>query len=173
MEIWKDILGYEGLYQVSSFGRVKSLEKRVFMKRNNCLKTLKERMFNARSIDAYGYHFVGLRKDGLKKNNKVHILVAIAFLNHTPNGYKIIVDHIDNIKANNKLDNLQLITPRENNSKDKWRLNPTSKYTGVSLIKANNKWFSCISINGKNTYLGSFDNELDASKAYQKALLSV
>jgi ribosomal protein L15E len=72
----------------------------------------------------------------------------MAFLNHTPCGYKIVVDHIDNnIKTDNRLENLQLITQRENVSKD--IKNTSSKYIGVCWHKKAKKWRSSIQINGK------------------------
>jgi len=71
------------------------------------------------------------------------------------------------LKINN-VSNLQLISQRENSSKD--RKDGSSQYTGVSWFKKSNKWRSVIYINGKLKHLGLFDNELDASNAYQKTL---
>ena len=97
----------------------------------------------------------------------VNQIMAIAFLSHKPCGHKIVVDHIDNNKLNNKLYNLQLITHRENISKDK---KGSSKYTGVCWHKIKNKWQSSIAINGKIKYLGIFTNEIEAAQAYQNEL---
>ena len=107
------------------------------------------------------------------KNKKPHKkivsqLIAIAFLNHKPCGNKMVVDHIDTNKLNNKLYNLQVITNRENTSKD--RKNGSSKYLGVSWNKSNKNWSATILINGKPKYLGSFTNEKEASQAYQNEL---
>ena len=68
---------------------------------------------------------------------------------------------------NNNVNNLQVITKRENSSKDKKGI---SKYTGVTFNKKTNKWRSQIWINGQNKTLGSFDDELEAHRAYQKEL---
>ena len=117
-EIWKDIEGYEGLYQVSDLGRVKSLKfgKERILKQNQTYK---------------GYLVVTLSENGKTKTRNVHVLVAMAFLDHKPDGtQKVVVDHIDNNKNNNTLDNMQLISHRENVSKD--RYNETG-YTGVYL----------------------------------------
>jgi len=97
--------------------------------------------------------------------------MAITFLNHIPNGHSIIVDHINNISTDNRLENLQLITNRENLSKDK--KNGTSKYTGVSWFKRGKKWHSSININNKKVHLGYFIDDLEASNQYQLALKNI
>tara|TARA_R110002126_G_scaffold79354_1_gene196952 strand:+ start:276 stop:752 length:477 start_codon:yes stop_codon:yes gene_type:complete len=153
-EIWKTIKGYED-YQVSNLGNVKSFK-------NNKEKVLKKPM------DGVGYLNVGLFNNGKRKTFKVHQLVAITFLNHAPNGYKMVVDHINNIRTDNRLENIQVITHRENGSKD--RKNGYSKYTGVTRYIDNKKWIAQIGINGINKYLGIFKTELEASNAYQLAL---
>jgi len=159
MEIFKDIPGYEGMYQVSNLGRVKSLK----CNREKILKL---------GVNNRGYLRVGLCNRGKIKTIQIHQLVAIAFLNHTPDGtMKIVVDHKDNDKLNNRLSNLQLISTRENSSKDK--KGGTSKYTGVSWVKERNKWKSQITINGKIKRLGYFNSEEEASKYYQDALKSI
>ncbi len=83
---------------------------------------------------------------------------------------KIVVDHINNDPLNNKLYNLQLITQRENVSKDK---KGTSKYTGGSWSKTANKWTSNIRINGKIKHLGFYIKEKEAAQAYQKELTKI
>jgi hypothetical protein len=166
-EIWKDIPGYEGIYQVSDIGNVKSLSREKLI-RGKYPITTKEKILK-QLVNPRGYLIVILCKNNLKKTINVHILVAMAFLNHKPDGtHKIVVDHINNNKLDNRLVNLQLINHRENSSKD--RKNGTSKYTGVCWQKSNNKWQSEITINGKKKYLGLFTDEYEAHLAYQKAL---
>ena len=156
MEIYKDIIGYEGLYQVSNLGNVKSLHF-------NKEKVLKK------NAGSNGYINSCLRKNGVMKNFSNHQLVCVAFLNHVPNGYKgLVCDHKNNNKLDNRLDNLQVITKRYNSSKDK--KNKTSKYTGVYWVSSRNKWKAGIKIKGKYNFLGYFINELDASNKYQEAL---
>jgi len=155
MEVWKSIEGYED-YEVSNLGRVKSF------------KVNKEKIMKG-SVNSLGYYRVKLSKNKKKKLFNVHVLMAKAFFNHIPNGNKgLVVDHIDNNKLNNKLDNLQLISNRENSSKDK--RNGTSKYIGVSWKSKEKKWVAQIQIKGKETYLGRFTNEEEAAEAYQVAL---
>tara|TARA_R110002072_G_C7681270_1_gene511429 strand:- start:34 stop:513 length:480 start_codon:yes stop_codon:yes gene_type:complete len=155
IEEFRDVKGFEGIYQVSNLGRVKSF------------KVNKERIKEP-CIGTTGYYHTGLIKEGKQHTKKIHQLVAIAFLNHTPCGYSIVVDHIDGDALNNRLDNLQLITNRENSSKDK--KGGTSKYTGVCWDKSRGKWMASIRINGKRNTLGRYTDELKAAKAYQKAL---
>ena len=128
MEIWKDVLNYEGLYQVSNLGRVKSLKRKV--RHFSGERLVPERILKG-GVNDKGYILVNLGKKGTKKVFAVHKLVAIAFLNHKPCGYKLVVDHIDNNKLNNKLENLQIITQQENVLKSK--INFTQHFEGVSI----------------------------------------
>jgi hypothetical protein len=98
----------------------------------------------------------------------MHQLVAITFLGHNTNGHKIVVDHINGDKLNNKVENLQVITNRANLSKDK--KGGSSKYVGVNWNNAAKKWQSRILIDGNRRNLGYFANELEASEAYQNRL---
>lgn len=153
-EIFKDIPGYEGLYQVSNLGNVKSL-------RFNKEKLLKQETKK-------GYKVFYLTNDSKTKQKSLHQLVAMAFLNHIPCGHKLVVDHINNDKLDNRVENLQIITNRENSSKDV--KNKTSKYTGVSWDKHRGRWSSKIKINGNTINLGRYKCELAAYLAYQDKL---
>jgi len=168
-EIFKDIPNYKGLYQVSNLGRIKSLKRIV--KKGYSYRTIKQKILNQLIINKYIY--TGLRKNKKQKLYLVHQLVAIVFLNHKPDGHKIIVDHIDNNPLNNHVNNLQLITQRENTSKDRFRGNYSSKYLGVCWNKKMGKWQVNIWVNYKNKYLGCFKTELEASKVYQNALKNI
>ena len=167
-EEFKDVEGYEGLYQISNLGNVKSLSRK--MVKGKAVFISKEKILK-QSIDSNGYYVVHFKKNLKSKLFKVHQLLAMGFLNHKICGYKLVVDHIDNNRNNNNLNNLQIITSRENTSKD--QKNRTSKYTGVSLDKSRNKWRSNIYINDKQVYLGRFNTEQEASNAYQNKLLSL
>jgi hypothetical protein len=155
MEIYKDVIGYEGIYQVSNLGNVKSLignnEKMLKLCRNGG-----------------GYSTVNLYFNKNMKTRTIHQLVAEAFLNHKPSRYQLVINHIDFNRANNNVENLEVITTRENANQK--HLKSSSQYTGVSWDKNRNKWISQIVINKKLKFLGRFINELDASEAYQKAL---
>lgn len=149
MEIWKDIPNYEGYYQVSNLGRVKSLRYDRLLINTN---------------DLTGYSRVILCIYGVRKKYRVHQLVAITFLNHKPDGTtKLVVDHINNNKTDNRLENLQLITHRENTSKDK-----KNKTGNTGVHKINNKFSSSIYIKGKRVHLGIFKT-IDEAAYYRKS----
>ena len=105
MEEWKIIEGYPN-YQVSSEGRVKSLER---IDRNN--HPVKEKILNS-SKDGGGYLMVGLWKDGIRKTQKIHRLVGKAFLPNPDNLPQ--VNHIDEDKTNNRVENLEYCTAEYN-----------------------------------------------------------
>jgi len=111
-EVWKDIKGYEGRYQVSNMGRVKSLE-RTFIDKIGRKRSRKERILRS-GQDHYGYLLVKLYNgSGTGKNFKVHRLVCEAFHENPEN--KPCVNHIDENKTNNTANNLEWCTVAENN----------------------------------------------------------
>ncbi len=167
-EIFKDISNYEGLYQVSDLGRVKSLNRRV-LKSNGVFINFKARILH-RTLDPKGYYRVTISKNCKTNNFTVHQLVAVAFLGHKKNGVKDIVDHKNNIHIDNRAVNLQIIPQRQNASKDRFRIKYSSNYLGVTWCKQTSKWRGSIYINGKNKCLGRYNTEIEASEAYQKAL---
>lgn len=164
MEIWKPVKGYEKYYSVSNLGNVKSLQ-RITMHMGG-IRTKKEKILKP-SINKNGYKTVGLCVNNKRITNYIHTLVCESFLNHERNGFNIVVNHIDNNKLNNNLDNLELVTNRYNSSVHR---KGTSKYTGVYWNKALCKWHSQIRIKGKSNHLGYFINEMKASQAYKEAL---
>lgn len=103
-EIWKDVKEYEGLYQVSNYGRVKSISyfnhaNKKSYPRNKILKPLKNEK---------GYLRIDLAKNGKSKKVRIHRLVAQTFISN-PNNYQE-VNHIDGNKQNNRVDNLEWCT---------------------------------------------------------------
>lgn len=108
-EIWKDIEGYEGFYQVSNFGTIKSLSR--YIKFGNKTRYSNERILKFHK-DKDGYKKVILQKSGKAQNYLIHRLVAQAFIPNPDN--KPQINHKDGDKQNNKVDNLEWCTPSEN-----------------------------------------------------------
>jgi len=135
-EIWKAVKGYEGIYEVSSHGIVKSLE-RIVEKSNGRKQTISERILKG-CDNGSGYLFVNLSNNGKTKTKKIHQLVAESFLNHIPCGYKLVVNHINFNRQDNRVENLEIVTARENTNKK--HLDSTSDYVGVYWYKSRRKW---------------------------------
>lgn len=113
-EIWKPIDGFEDLYEVSSFGKIKS-------KKNNII--LKQSL-------SKGYYKVLLTKGNIKKTVTVHRLVCNAFIPNTEN--KPCIDHINGVKTDNRVENLRWVTHKENNN------NPITRERYLNSHNANN-----------------------------------
>jgi hypothetical protein len=166
MENWRDIKGYEGIYQISDLGRVKRLPTKV--KNRFGFRITKEKILKC-SKDYYGYHIASLSKNSKVEKHPVHRLVAVNFLDYKPNGrIDDVIDHINNVREDNRLDNLQIIKHRENCTKD---VRGKSKYAGVSVTKGFFK--SSLRINSKKVFIGQSKNEEYISKLYKVACENV
>lgn len=163
MEEWKDIPGYEGLYQVSDQGKVKSLSRR---KAHGALYP--ERILRDAKSNS-GYMRVVLCKESKTTNKSVHRLVAEAFIGES----RLEVDHINGDKTDNRLINLRYATTRQNQHYYRHGKPCSSKYIGVSENKNKGTWMAKISIDGKEKYLGTFSNEIDAATEYQNQLKQI
>ena len=171
-ETWKDIPGYENYYQVSNMGRVRSLDRTVEFS-DGRKRFYKGKVLSPRMRD--GYKYVTLTMKDRKKTFKISQLVAMAFLGHKPDGYKLVVDHINGNRSDDRVDNLRVVTNRANTTTCFRSDNGTfsSEYVGVHWDIKSLKWRTSIQYDGINIHLGLFDNETDASNAYQKALSKI
>ena len=117
-EIWKDIEGYEGLYEVSNMGRVKSLERTVWDNRGY-YRTVPERIMKGKKSGS-GYLQVHLSKDGKKKWYLIHRLVAEAFIQFVPEAnISYEVDHRNTVRTDNRVSNLCYVTSSQNSHNPK------------------------------------------------------
>lgn len=146
-EIWKDIPGYEGHYQASNFGRIRSL------KRNN-VRILKP----AETI--WGYYIVRLYQNNVAKVSSVHRLVWLAFNGSIPENYQI--NHLNENKLDNRLENLSLCTAKENIN------------FGTRTKRASEKLCKCIQmIDENNNTLKTFNSLIEAARFFNKKSSSV
>jgi len=143
-ESYKVIDGYQS-YSVSTFGNVKNIKTGRVLK-GRCL--------------AKGYLGVCLYKNGKMNNLRIHRLVADSFLEKI-NGSRL-VNHINGVKTDNRLVNLEWVTNRENCCHAAASKVSTSKYVGVYYRSESNKWISTIHIGRKKKHLGWFDTEKEA-----------
>ena len=165
-EIWKDVKGYEGLYQVSNLGRVKSLERAIIRKDGKKLP-VEERILEP-STNRYGYLLVNFSdSSGEKKTFPVHRLVCKTFHENPKN--KPCVNHIDENKTNNTASNLEWCTYEENNNHGthntrmaKTRSKQVGQYTtDDKLIKV---WQSTIEVEKQLRFLQSHISEAARGK---------
>ena len=110
-EEWLDVVGYEGLYEVSNIGRVRSCD-RVVKSAPKVGSRIAKGQDRSLALNGYGYLAVSLWKDGKRLTNRVHTLVAKAFLGDCPNSYD--VNHKDGVKTNNCVANLEYCSRSEN-----------------------------------------------------------
>jgi len=171
IELWIPIKEYEEFYEISDLGRVKSLERKTFRKLTGLCFHM-PRILKP-TDDGRGYLAVQLNKNGKGHTARIHQLVAVAFLNHTPNGYTLVPNHIDLNKYNNAKYNLEIITVRENSNL--LHIPSKSSFVGVDweTRRKNRNWRARIHFNGKKKHLGYFDCELKAAEAYQIALKNI
>lgn len=169
-EKWTDIDFFKGHYKFSDIGRIKSLER--YITRRGKPHFLRERILSLTKDDK-GYYSTTLVVNKVKRHARVHVLIAEAFLGHTPCGNLIIVDHRDtNKKWDNSVSNLQIITQRENASKDKKK--GSCKSIGVTYRPNHHTPYECkIRIGKYRICLGVFNTEKEASDMYVKAVNNV
>lgn len=136
-EIWKDIKNYEGLYQVSNLGNVRSLDKIDYIynfKKEQKVKRIRKGKIIKHNISNKGYKFVSLYKNKKRNNFYIHRLVAQTFIQNIDN--LPIINHIDGNKLNNNISNLEWCT-YSHNVKEAYRLGletNTEKQKEISRI---------------------------------------
>jgi hypothetical protein len=162
-EVWKPVIGYEGFYEVSNLGRVQSLERYVPSRWG----TVRIAAKILKPVNNHkGYYQYSLSKDNSVKQPMAHRLVAEAFLGVS----SLQVNHINGVKTDNRPENLEYVTARDNTVH---RLGRKSGYTGVYQSSGSKKWYSTISVNGKIINLGYYNTEIEAAQAYKNKLIQI
>lgn len=153
-EIFKEIDGYSG-YFVSNHGNVKSTKK------GKEIELRKRRSKN-------GYVSILLYNKGQKpKTINIHQLVCMSFLNHKPDRYNSVIDHINNVRDDNRLQNLRITSARDNVTKE---IINKKGYCGVTFDKGSGKYMARIRKDNKSKYIGRYNTIEEAYCAYQNHL---
>jgi len=158
-EIYKDIKGYEGIYQISNLGSVKRLEYKRYNKKAKAFVIYKEHLLKPIINNAKGYKVVSLCKDGIIKIKTIHRLVAETFIPNSSN-YKC-VNHLDGNKMNNDISNLEWCTYSEN-IQHAYRIGLNKKNKEVNQYNLNGEYLSTY----KSTYKASYETGINQSNIY-------
>lgn len=137
LEIWKPVVGYEEYYEVSNFGRVRSLDRWVKHRHKDCKAFKKGKMLNEKD-NGHGYKAVHLTVNRITKDYYIHRLVAMAFLPN-PNNLPE-VNHKDDNPANNCLDNLEWCTAQYN---DKYGIHKYASSKETFMFTINGNYIDC------------------------------
>lgn len=111
-EVWKDIPGYEGIYQASTFGQIRTAEGKTTNTKRHGIRHWKSRILKGKGCNPKTGFRVSLWKDGKSKDFLVARLVALTFLGEPKEGFT--VNHIDGNRMNNRIDNLEWLSLRDN-----------------------------------------------------------
>ena len=163
MEIWKDIPNYEGMYQVSNFGNVKSLARKKLI--GNRLIDVDEKILIPIEHRC-GYYWVNLSIKNKRKCFYIHRLVMLCFIGES----KLQVDHINGNKKDNNIENLRYLTNRENCTAHQIK---KQNFKGFTFDKRRNKYIAQIYHNRKHIFLGYYNDSESAKQAYFKYLNTI
>src|SRR5690606_4562643 len=160
-KIWREWPGFEGLYEVSSEGDVRSVD-RVVVSPARSPQRLKGRVLRP-GVAFTGYRTVALSRDGKPRSYTIHELVAAAFIGPRQPGDD--VDHIDGNRLNNHVQNLRYV-PHEINTRNITKINSRSGALGV-YPNGKSGWMAMVGVGGKTVYLGTYRTIAEASAARQ------
>jgi hypothetical protein len=159
IEEWRPVIGYEGVYSVSSFGRV----RRDMAGQGTRAGIIRKPYINPQT----GYLVVTLGHLGIKRTFATHQLVAESFLGPCPSGH--IVHHKDEDHTNARLSNLEYATQAQNLWVARYAPGATSKYRGVYLDRSRGLWMTRLKVAGKVHWIGRFTDEVEAARAHDEA----
>jgi len=166
-EIWKFVVGYEGLYEISNFGKIRSVN-RIINHSSGGTRLYPGKILSP-STDKDGYLHIHLSKEGKLKYFRIHRLVYHAFKGELPKE----IDHKDRNKLNNNIKNLRPATNSLNQGNREAPKNNLSGYKGIWQEKRTGKWRAAIQKDNKRQWLGSFNNIEEAVAVYNKKALEL
>jgi hypothetical protein len=164
-EIYKDIIGFEGKYQVSNFGNVRTIDRVTIFKDGR--KSYYKGKILICTPDLKGYPKIRLEYYGKGVTKRVHSLVWETFGDGTTISFPDrVIDHIDRNKKNNHINNLRIISNRENSSNRK----DNKEFIGVRKNNKSDNYTCRIGFNYKVFHLGTFETQEEAFERYNEAL---
>ena len=165
-EVWKDIPSRVG-YQASNLGNIRSLDRVIeYNSRGVAVKSLKRGRQLIPQRYPNGYRYIAFKNGGNRTTQLIHRLVLEAFVGKSD----LVVDHLNGVRHDNRLENLEYVTQRANTHRA--RVNKTSKYKGICFASIPQKWKAGFSLGGKNIHVGYFDCEEEAYRELKAATLS-
>lgn len=168
MEEFRAVVGYEDIYEISNLGNMRSIDRMSVGGRFGPY-FIKGKPIST-PIDTNGYRHMTLARGKHKRKINTHRLVASAFLGEAKG---LVVDHINGDRSDNRAVNLEYVTMRENILRGRTGQTKAKKKCEARGVTVSpwNRYIASIRIKGKANYLGSFDTELEASAAYNRAFL--
>lgn len=165
--------GSETNIEATKCGRLRKVEKNWYGKGKGKNRVVYGEIdLSQKKISNSGYKQINVRvNNNLSRPFTVHQIFASIFLNYTFGNRKIVIDHIDSDKLNNSLDNLRIVTIRENCSKEKTI--KSGMPAGINFYKATQKYVAKIHYNGKKHHIGYFNSIKEAEVAYKNKLNSL
>ena len=160
---WRPVVGYEGLYEVSSDGEVRSLLRKVTHGRHKDGQTIGQRTLKIKP-GKLGYKIASLCRDGVPKKMYVHRIVVDAHRGPTPIG--LVIDHANGIRSDNRLSNLRVVSQSQN-LRNKISTGNSHGHRGISVATdgRKKKWHATIGTRKERTYVGSFLTKEEAIAA--------
>ena len=159
-EIWKAVLGYEGYYEVSNMGNVKSVDRVVVNKLGYSSKR-KGKIIKL-GVNSMGYYVIDLCKYSVRDRRLVHRLVAKHYMENFEAVPNLEVDHIDQNPKNNLIENLRMST----HSQNLINTGLATKMKSKGVTRVDGKWLAKIMKDYKPITIGRFINKADAINAY-------
>jgi hypothetical protein len=161
MEIWKSIKNYEGIYEASNLGRIKSLKRVVLNNGSYSGSVTKNELILKQHKNKYGYYVVTLQKNKIRTHKSVHRIIAETFIDNINNYNE--VNHKNFDKSDNKIENLEWCNRSQNINHYVDSMSKSSKYRGISFDKRRNKWFAYLDYDKKRISLGYHKTEEEAN----------